>query len=132
MSNKDFKFMQLQTSYGINLSPEMLAKIEAIIEDSVNKKLKDILSELLDEKLETVVKKCLEEKGEKAKREVFEFKNVPLEEATSMVEKYIEDHSGCLTSDIVFDLKLDLDLVLKSLRELEHEKKVKGEALEQE
>lgn len=55
---------------------------------------------------------------------------VPEHEAASLIDKYIEDHPGCLTGDIIFDLELDPDLVLRILNKLEEEKEIRGEQLD--
>jgi len=53
-----------------------------------------------------------------------ELKVVPLEDAKKLVLRYVKEHPGCYTSDIILDLKLDPDLVLKALEELEKDGKI--------
>jgi len=59
--------------------------------------------------------------------QVEEFKTVPLKEARSMVKEYISKNPSCLTSNIIFDLHLEPDLVLKALGELKKAGKIRSE-----
>lgn len=68
----------------------------------------------------------LEEKGV----EELELVKVSEDEAMKQISEYIEKHPGCRTSDIIFDLHLDPDLVLKVLRRLEKKGKIKGKDVE--
>jgi hypothetical protein len=58
--------------------------------------------------------------------EALELVNIPEKEATKKVSDYITQHSGCRTSDIIYDLHLNPNLVLKVLRKLEKQEKVRG------
>ena len=129
MSSKEKLGFEVYVGY--KPSVEMLAKIQSVVEECVNKELEEIVRKLLNEKLEEVVKKCLEEK-EKPPEEAYELKRIPREEAAILITKYIDEHQGCRTSDIIFDLHLDPDLVLNVLRKLEKHKKVRGEKIESE
>ena len=61
------------------------------------------------------------EEGEEG---LVELKTIPLAEAKSKVLEYVKKHPGCWTSDIVVNLGIDVDLVLKALEELKNEHKV--------
>jgi len=66
-----------------------------------------------------------EEKDEKHEEEgLVELKTIPLAEAKSKVLEYVRKHPGCWTSDIVVDLGIDVDVVLRALEELKNERKV--------
>lgn len=58
--------------------------------------------------------------------EALELVNIPEKEAAKKVSEYINRHPGCRTSDIIYDLHLNPDLVLKVLRKLEKQEKVRG------
>lgn len=62
---------------------------------------------------------------EEVEKEV-ELVKIPEEQAIKRVSEYIRKHPGGRTSDIIFDLHLDPDLVLKVLRKLEKKGKIKG------
>lgn len=126
----EFKKPALEITYGLKLSPEMLAKIHEIIEEYCDRELEKVVQKILAEKLETVVRKCLQEKEKHIETELLELKKIPEKEAVGLIRSYVDNHPGCLTSDIIFDLKLDPDLVLKVLRRLEKEKTVRGKSVE--
>lgn len=115
-------------------TPEMLAKIQEtvkeIVEECVDKKLEKALSKLLDEKLEKVIQKLLEEKEKKTEPKIVTLEKIPMEEAIKRIEEYIDLHQGCLTSDIIYDLALDPDLVIQALKKLEKDKSVRGENID--
>jgi len=52
--------------------------------------------------------------------------NITLEEVKEQVIDYINKHERFLTSDIIFDLCIDPDLVIEALEALEAEKKVES------
>ena len=59
-------------------------------------------------------------------------RDIPKEEAKSLIEEYLNKNEGKWTSDVIFDLKLTVDLVLGCLRELEKEGKIsRYESLEE-
>lgn len=105
---------ELEASFSIKLTPELMAKIHEVVEECV------------DERLEKIVKKCLKER-EKRAEEVLELKKIPHKEAVALIKKYIDEHQGCRTSDIIYNLGLDPDLVLAVLEELEEKKKIRGD-----
>ena len=51
---------------------------------------------------------------------------IPESEAKERIMSYVNSHVGCRTGDIIYDLELDPDLVIKCLRELESNKQVTG------
>ena len=59
-----------------------------------------------------------------------ELKTVSLEEAKDQIYRYIKKHPGCRTSDIIIDLSLDPDLVLKALSQLRREDRVEARDVE--
>jgi len=113
---------ELQASWRIELTPELSAKIEELIMEYVTK--------YCDEHLEKTVKKCLGEKQQLHGQDVLELREIPHEKAVASIKKYIDKHQGCRTSDIIYDLRLEPDLVLGVLKELEREKKIRGEQVE--
>jgi len=61
---------------------------------------------------------------------VVKLKKISLEEAKSRIYRYIKEHPGCRTSDIIMDLELDPDVVLKALSQLQREDRVEGREIE--
>lgn len=51
---------------------------------------------------------------------------IPESIAKERIVSYVNGHVGCRTGDIIYDLELDPDLVIKCLRELESNKQVRG------
>jgi len=49
---------------------------------------------------------------------VIELRNIPIDEARALILEYITEHCGAKTSDIIFGLALNVDLVLGILQEL--------------
>ena len=117
----------LETFLGIRITPELMAKIHQVVEEYLNENLEEIVKKCVDECLEDVVKKCLEEREKRAEREVLELRKIPCEEAVALVKEYIDEHQGCRTSDIIYDLALDPELVLSVLKELEEKEEIRGE-----
>jgi len=56
--------------------------------------------------------------------EMIELRQIPKEQAKELIYEYIKKNPGCWTSDIIIDLQLDPDLVLKVLEELKNEGKI--------
>ena len=54
---------------------------------------------------------------------------IPEKEAINKIAKYIDEHPGCRTSDIIFDLNIEPDLVLAVLRKLEKRKRIRGQEI---
>lgn len=128
MSSK--RKLEFETYTAIRPSVEMLAKIQTLIEEYCDREFEKVVREIVTEKkLKEIVKECLEEKKHAEKETVY-LKKIPMKKATDQVKAYIDEHQGCLTSDIIFDLKLAPDLILKVLRKLEKQEKVRGERLE--
>lgn len=55
---------------------------------------------------------------------------IPEKKATKKISEYITKHPGCRTSDIIFDLHLDPDLVLTVVRKLQQKGKIKGKDID--
>lgn len=53
---------------------------------------------------------------------------IPKEEAKELICDYIENNKGKMTSDVIFDLGLDVALVLIGLKELEQEGKIEAQS----
>ena len=94
---------------------EKLFKIEKSIEE-----LKTEIRELR----EMIERRLSEMEGEE---EVVVLQRVPEDEAKKVVLELIKKKPGVRTSDIIIELGLEPELVLKILDELEKEGKVKGE-----
>ncbi|MCL2135102.1 MAG: hypothetical protein FWH37_06065 [Candidatus Bathyarchaeota archaeon] len=60
-----------------------------------------------------------------------EFHIIPDEQATVQIEEYINEHQGARTSDIICDLGIDPNVVLRVLHTLQQEKKIMGKKIEQ-
>ena len=61
---------------------------------------------------------------------VIELRVIPESEAKKVIKKYIREHPGCITSEIIENLNLDPALAVEALNLLEEEGKVKGEEVE--
>jgi len=61
---------------------------------------------------------------------VIELREIPLKKVKEEIYRYIKEHPGCRTSDIIINLELDPDLVLKALSELRHEDRVEARDIE--
>lgn len=109
---------ELEASWKLSLTPELMAKIHKLVEECVNRKLPE------------VVEKCLEEREKLSEEGVVKLRKIPLKEAIPLIKKYVDEHQGCRTSHIIYDLELEADLVLKVLKELEKKGKIRGENLE--
>ena len=112
------RIYELEASWKIKLPPALIAQIHQAVEECV------------DKKIEEVVKKCLREREEQAEKEILELKKIPLGKAIPLVKTYIDKHQGCRTSDIIYDLALHPDVVLRALRELEEKDEIRGEDFE--
>jgi len=51
-------------------------------------------------------------------KSTIELREIPPEDARELILEYISEHYGAKTSDIIFDLALNVDLVLRILKEL--------------
>jgi len=61
---------------------------------------------------------------------VIDLRVIPESEAKKVIKKYIMEHPGCITSEIIENLRLDPALVVETLDLLEEEGKVRGEEVE--
>lgn len=118
---------ELEAYIGFKLSPEMLAKIHTIVEEYCDRELGNIVRKILAKKLEAVVRKCLEEREEQVKSSIVQLKKIPRSKAIAKIKSYINKHQGCRTSDIIYDLALDPDLVLSVLKELKEKAEIRSE-----
>ena len=62
--------------------------------------------------------------------DVIELKVLPDEEAKELILQYITEHPGARTSDIVYNLAIDMDLVYKILNELKDSKLIEARDVE--
>jgi hypothetical protein len=67
--------------------------------------------------------------GLEAETEI-ELAKIPDEEAAERISDYVKKNPGSHTSDIIFDLRLDPDVVLKVLKSLVQNGKIKGKEIE--
>ena len=56
-------------------------------------------------------------------------RDIPKEEAKELISEYLKNNEGKWTSDVIFDLKLSVDLVLECLNELSDEGIIEGKNL---
>lgn len=61
--------------------------------------------------------------------ETIELVTIPKDEAKTRILSYINSHAGCRTGDIIYDLGLNPDLVIESLKELELAKRIAGKEI---
>nr|QNO51300.1 hypothetical protein ILBEGJOJ_00030 [Methanosarcinales archaeon ANME-1 ERB6] len=61
---------------------------------------------------------------------VIDLRVIPESEAKKVIKKYIREHPGCITSEIIENLNLDPALAVEALNVLEEEGKVRGEEVE--
>lgn len=57
---------------------------------------------------------------------VIELRKLPIDEAKRLIYAHIKEHPGSRTSDLIIELELDPDIVLKVLSQLKNEEKVEG------
>lgn len=55
-----------------------------------------------------------------------ELRKIPLQEAKSLIYKYIKEHPGSRTSDLIIELALDPDIVVEALSQLRCEGRIGG------
>jgi len=96
---------------------EMELKTTYSLLDALKKEM-DLMKARLD-KIESLER--IEEEG------VEELVEIPEKEALARINDYVKNHPGCRTSEIIYNLRLDPDLVLRVLKKLEEEGKVRGE-----
>lgn len=117
---------------GFKPSAKMLAIIHQLVEECVKKcvekDLEKAINKSLDPRIKKIVQECLQ-KEKYSKFEVVELRKIPKEKAVALVNSYIAKHEGCRTSDIIYDLALDPELVLEVLNELKRKRRIKGESL---
>lgn len=118
---------EFEAYFAFRPSTEMLAKIHSVLEECVDERLEEVVRKVLDDKLEEVLRKCLKEKEKVAEKEVLDLRKIPHKEAVALIKKYIDEHQGCRTSDIIYDLALDPELVLTVLKELKEKGKIRSE-----
>jgi predicted transcriptional regulator len=58
-----------------------------------------------------------------------EFRKYSEAEATNLIREYVSRNPGCLTSEIISNLKIHPDKALKALQILKEEKKVRSEEI---
>lgn len=63
-------------------------------------------------------------------KEVKVLRKISKKKATSLIQNYIKNNPGCRTSDIIYDLEIDPDIVLEILHELETNNLIQGEEYE--
>ena len=61
---------------------------------------------------------------------VIDLRVIPKSEAKKVIKKYIREHPGCITSEVIENLNLDPALAVQALNLLEDEGKVRGEEVE--
>ena len=59
------------------------------------------------------------------------FKKVSENKAIEIIRKYISKNPGCLTSEIIFNLQIDPDLVLSVLKKLRKQGEIRSEPVGQ-
>lgn len=118
---------EFETVLSVRPSAEMLARIHSVVEECVERKIEKIVRKVLKEELEGIVRKCLEEREKASEEEILKLKKIPHKDAVALIQKHIDEHQGCRTSDIIYDLALDPDLVLTVLKELKEKGKIRSE-----
>lgn len=126
MSEK--RLPQLKIGYTLQLTPEMMAGIEKCVLDCLPEVLRACLDEIdLEKMIEEKVGELLAEKEPESEIELVV---EPKEDAVLKIRSYIDDHPDCTTSDIIYDLGLDPDLVLAVLDDLQRKGLIRGEPIE--
>lgn len=122
-----FKKPPFQITYGVKVSPEMAVEIHKVIEEYCDRELEKIVKKVVAKRLTQIVKECLEERDKATEESVVELKRIPNKEAVVQIQDYVDKHQGCRTSDIIYNLELDPDLVLSVLKELKEKGKIRSE-----
>lgn len=60
---------------------------------------------------------------------VIELRDIPIDEAMDLIREYIQKNPGSLTSDILCDLGIDIEIGLKALGQLKQKELVNSEEL---
>lgn len=55
---------------------------------------------------------------------VIELREIPIDEARALILDYITEHHGATTNDLIFELALDVDIVLDILKELNKKEEI--------
>ncbi len=126
MSQKEPEF---QTYVSIKPSPEMMAKIHSVIEEYCKKEFPKIVKKIMERKLKEVINEYLEEREKLTEKGTLRLRRISRKNAITRIKEYISKHPGCRTSDIIYDLALDPDLVISILTELEDKGNVSSEDL---
>jgi len=121
------KKADLEAFIGFRLSPGTLAQIHQIIEEYCDREVEKVVRKIVAEKLKKAVTECLKEKEELIREPLIKLKRIPESKAIAQIKKYIDEHQGCRTSDIIYDLELDPDLVLSVLRKLKEKGRIRSE-----
>ena len=82
--------------------------------------------DFVTKRLEALESRQFEGVVEGEEYEVQTFQELSEEQAIVEIEKYVNEHPGALTSDVICDLCLDADLVLQVLDKLQKEGKIRG------
>jgi len=106
----------LTTFYRLNLSAEKpeIKRAHAYITltEELYKKLNELEARI--KRLESII----------LDKNVVQLKEVPIDEACQLVLEYLKKHPGAHTSDIVFALEIDNEIVEQALKKLWEEGKV--------
>jgi len=61
---------------------------------------------------------------------VVELRRLTSEQAVPIISSYVENHSGCRTSDIIYGLNLDPRFTIEVLKRMEEKKLIRSEKIE--
>lgn len=109
------------------ITPEIMEDLRASLIHTIktdSQLKKDLIFELLGKNEVLIPKQTTNDE------EVF-LKEVNKDEAKKQIQEFVQSNPGCRTSDIIFALKLDIDLVMETLKELKNEELVEGRDVEQ-
>lgn len=127
MALKKEPTFEYEYSVTIKPSPEMLAKIQQVIEEHCEKYLEKTVEKIVAEKIEEKLKELTEKEEKQTQKEIIKLKKISRKKAIAKIRDYIQKHPGCRTSDIIYDLALHPGLVLSVLEELEAKGEVRSE-----
>lgn len=115
--------LELITNFIPDVSKFSSLKLEPLIQE-----IRDLILEIkgLTMEIKNLQKELKKTRFLPEEEKEIELETVPKEEAKKMILEYVDKNPKCFTSDIILNLKLNPDLVLEILGELEHEGKIKG------
>lgn len=117
------------------ISKALLSEDSKQIQQLVMKRLETLIEEMMQpigqrmwrlEQNQLDLKELILKLTDEVSGETTEFKEVSKEEAKAVIKDYVLRNPGCLTSQMIKDLRLNPEIVVEALKELTKEGEIKG------